>query len=211
MDARAACHPDVVAVHISAPEKKQKGQTETLDEAQDGLPSIAAVSGSLAAGSASDIVVPNTSQAAGSAGNIVVPNMSLAAGSAGDDIVKMAPPIDFIGKPCGEWGPASSSERAGLPSIVDAVVAERGTSPTRRGVDGARSLHGPPLSNRPLSANEIPTATCRPLATGGAEGVPLAAVGLWLLTICKCRLLSALLGQMTASGVASLSGIPSAA
>ena len=134
MDARAACHPDVVAVHISAPEKKKhKGQTETLDEAQDGLPSIAAVSGSLAAGSASDIVVPNMSQFAGSAGNIVVPNMSLAAGSAGG-IVTMAPLIDFIGKPCGEWGPASSSERAGLPSIVDAVVAERGTSPhtTRR-------------------------------------------------------------------------------
>jgi hypothetical protein len=129
MDARAACHPDVVAVHISAPEKKKhKRQTETLDEAQDGLPSIAAVSGSLAAGSASDIVVPNMSQAAGSAGEIVVLNMLLAAGSAGD-IVTMGPPIDFIGKPCGECGPASSSERAGLRSIVDAVAAKRGTSP----------------------------------------------------------------------------------
>ena len=118
MDARAACHPDVVAVHISAPEKKKKGQTETLDEAQDGLPSIAAVSGSLAAGSSSDGAERGAEHPAASAGGIVT----------------MAPPIDFISKPCGEWGPASSSERAGLPSIVDAVVAERGTSPhtTRR-------------------------------------------------------------------------------
>ena len=78
-------------------------------------------------------MVPNTSQAAGSAGNIVVPNVSLAAGSAGG-IVTMAPPIDFIGKPCGECGPASSSEPAGLRSIVDAAAAKLGTSPrTKRG------------------------------------------------------------------------------
>jgi len=83
---------------------------------------------SLATGSAGDSMVPNMSQAAGSAGEIVVLNMLLAAGSAGD-IVTMGPPIDFIGKPCGECGPASSSERAGLRSIVDAVAAKRGTSP----------------------------------------------------------------------------------
>jgi hypothetical protein len=57
-----------------------------------------------------------------------------------------------------------------------------------------------------------PDVICQMSASGDRGRCrALAAVGLWLLTICKCRLVSAILGQMMASCFASLSGIPSAA
>ena len=107
--------------------------------------------------------------------------MSLAAGSAGDDIVKMAPPIDFIGKPCGECGPATSSERARLRSIVDAAAAKRSPSPRtkrrRRQMERAAAVEVI-ISSSPLSGQTLSPAdsygSCFDECTALDEGDTLA-------------------------------------